>query len=94
MTQVFNNDAVQVYLVLKLLYYTLKKLADTGKVVSWKSKSLSDKKLTTPTTTNSLSSSVNWCENSNFHLTFKESSLKLKKRNFYSSKYNKYFYCL
>ena len=60
LTQVSNNDAVQLYLILKLLYYTLKRLGDTGTVVSWKTKSSSDKNLTTPTTTNSLSSSVNW----------------------------------
>ena len=39
-----------------MLDYTLKRLGDTEKVLSWKSKSLSTKKRTTPTTTcNSLS---------------------------------------
>ena len=42
----------------QMLYYILKRLGNTEKVVSWKSKGLSAKKLTTPTTTdNSLSPS-------------------------------------
>ena len=32
------NDGAQLYLIFQLLYYTLKKLGNTGKVVSWKSK--------------------------------------------------------
>ena len=36
------------------LYYTLKKLGDTEKIVSWKSKGLSAEKRTTPTNTGSL----------------------------------------
>ena len=59
--------------------YTLKRLGGTEKVVSWKSKSLSDEKLTTPTTNdNSLSPSIKWYENSNFYLIFKGSCLKQK----------------
>ena len=34
----------------KLLYYTLKIIGNTEKVVSWKSKGVSDEKHTTPTT--------------------------------------------
>ena len=36
----FNNDGAQLYLILQPLYYTLKKLGDTERVVSWKSKGL------------------------------------------------------
>ena len=44
---------------------------DTEKVVSWKSKGLSNETFTTYTTTdNSLSLSIKWCENSNFCLIF------------------------
>ena len=46
-----NNDGAQLYLILRLLYYTLKGLDNTEKVVSWKSKGLSTGKLTTPPTT-------------------------------------------
>ena len=91
----FNNDGAQVYLILQSLYYTLKRLGDTEKVLSWKSEGLSAEKLTTPSTTdNSLSPSIKWYENSNFCLIFKGSCLKQKNRNFYSSKCNKFFYCL
>ena len=34
----FFNDGLQLYLIFQLLYYTLKRLGDTEKVVSWKSK--------------------------------------------------------
>ena len=45
----------------QVLYYTLKKLSNTEKVVSWKSKALSVKKFAIPTITdNSFSPSVNW----------------------------------
>ena len=75
----FNNDGAQLYLILQPLYYTLKRLGDTTKVVSWKSKRLSTKKCTTPTTTdNSLSLSFKWYENSNFCLIFKGSCVKQK----------------
>ena len=47
----FVNDVAQLYLILQPLYYPLKRLDDTEKVVSWKSKGLLMKKLTTPTTT-------------------------------------------
>ena len=59
---------------------TLKKrLGDTEKVVSWKSKGLSTEKLTTPATTeNILSPSIKWYESSNSCLIFKESLLKQK----------------
>ena len=39
------------YLILQPLYYTLKRLGDNEKVVSWKSKGFSAEKLTTATTT-------------------------------------------
>ena len=40
----FNNNGVQPYLILQLLYYTLKRLGDTEKIASWKSQGLSAKK--------------------------------------------------
>ena len=44
-----------------MLYYTLKRLGDTEKIVLWESKDLAAKKLNTPTTTvNSLSPSIKW----------------------------------
>ena len=44
-----------------MLYYTLKRLGDTEKIVSWKSKGLSAEKLTVPITTDkSLSPSIKW----------------------------------
>ena len=64
----FNDDGTQLYLILQPLYYTLKRLGDTEKVVSWKSKCLSAEKRTTPTTTdNSLSPSIKWYENINLN---------------------------
>ena len=55
----FNNDGAQFYLMFELLYYTLKRLGDTEKIVLWKSNGLSGKKLATPTTTdNSLSPTI------------------------------------
>ena len=69
----------QLYVILQTLYYTLKRLGNTEKILSWKSKGLSAEKRTTPTTTdNSLSSSIKWYTNSNFYLVFKRSSLKQK----------------
>ena len=60
----FNNDESQSFLIFQPLYYNLKRLGNTEKFVSWKSKDLTDKKRTTPTTTdNSLSLSINWYEN-------------------------------
>ena len=47
----FFNDGAQLYLILQTLYQTLKRLGDTEKFISWKSKGLSFEKLTTPTTT-------------------------------------------
>ena len=50
------NDGAQLFLTFQMLCYTLKRLGDTEKVLSWKSKRLSTEKGTTPTTTyNSLS---------------------------------------
>ena len=57
-----------------MLFYTLKRLGNTEKNLSWKSNSLSAGKLTTLTTTdNSLSPSIKWYGNSNFCLVFKGS---------------------
>ena len=65
----FNNDGAQIYLILQLLYYTLKRLGGTEKVVSLKSNGMSTEKCTTLTTTdNSLSPSIKWYENSNLCL--------------------------
>ena len=55
----FNNDRSQNYLNFQWLYYTLKRVGDTEKVVSWKSKGLSAQKPTTSNTTdNSLYPSI------------------------------------
>ena len=72
-----------------MLYYTLKRLGDTEKVVSPISKGLSTEKLTTPSTTdNSLSPSFKWYGNSNFCLIFKGSCSKQR------NKWNIFFNCL
>ena len=64
-------------LILQTLHYTLKRLGDTEKVVSWKSQGLSTEKLTTPTTTDaSLSPSIKWYRNTNFCLMFTGNCLK------------------
>ena len=70
----FNNDGAQHYLILQPLYYTLKRLGDTEKFVSWKSKA------TPATSDNSLSPSIEWYENyfTNFYLIFKGNCLKEK----------------
>ena len=63
----FFNDGVQLYLIFRRLCYTLKKLGDTEKFVSWKFKGLSVEKFTTSTTTdNSLYPSIKWNRDSNF----------------------------
>ena len=60
-----------------MLYQTLQRLDDTEKLVSWKSKSLTAEKFTTPTTTgNSVSLSTKWYGDSNFCLSFEGSCLK------------------
>ena len=60
----FFYDGEQLYLIFQTFHYTLKRLGNTEKNVSWKS------------TDNSLSPSIRWYENSNFCLVFKESCLK------------------
>ena len=56
----FVNDGAQLYLIFQRFYCTLKRLGDTEKVVSSKSKDFLAEKLTTPITTeNILSRSVN-----------------------------------
>ena len=53
--------------MVQTLYYTLKRLGNTEKVVLWKSKGLpAEKRYTLTTTDNSLSPSVKWYGNSNF----------------------------
>ena len=59
------NDGAQLQVIFQPLYYTLKTLGDTEKIVSWKSKALSAEN------SNSLSPSSKWYENSNFRLVFK-----------------------
>ena len=60
-----------------MLYYTLKRLSDTEKILSWKAKGMSARKLTTPATNdNNFSPSIKWNRNSNFCLVFKGSCLK------------------
>ena len=55
----FLTDGAQLYLISQMLYYTLKRLGNTEKIVSWKFKDFIAEKLTTPTTTdNSLSPSI------------------------------------
>ena len=72
----FFIDRVQLYLIFQTLYYTLKRLNNTEKIVSWKSRGLSVKNLTAPTTAdNSPSLTTKWYRNSNFCLVFKESCL-------------------
>ena len=62
-----------------MLYYGLKRLSDTEKIVSWTSKGFSAKKLATPTITdNSFYLPIKWYGNSNFCLVFKGSCLKQK----------------
>ena len=56
----FFNDGAQLYIIFQPLYYTLKRLGDTEKIVSWKSKGLLIEKRFAPTTTdNSFSPSIN-----------------------------------
>ena len=85
----FVNDGAQIYLILQQLYYTLKRLRYTEKVVSWNCKGLSPEKPTA-----SLPPSIKWYENSNYCLIFKGSYLKQKKVQLYCSKYNKFICCL
>ena len=76
----FFNDGAQPYLIFQMLCYTLKKLGDRGKIVSWKSEGLPAEKYTTPTTThNSSSPLIKSYGNSNFCLVFKGSFLKKSK---------------
>ena len=74
-----NNDGARLYLIFQPLYYSLKRLGDTEKVVSWKSKGFSTKKHNDLNTAdNSPSPPITWYESSNFCLTFKGSCLKQK----------------
>ena len=69
--------------LLQPLYETLKRLGNTEKVVSWRSKGWLTKKLTASTTTgNSFLRSVNQYGDSSFCLIFKGSYLKHKKAIF------------
>ena len=71
----FVNVGAQLYIMFQPLYYTLKRLGHTEKIVSWKTKGLVTEKRTTPTTTdNSLSPSIEWFENSTFVQYLKEAA--------------------
>ena len=60
-----------------MIYYTLKRLEDTEKNVSWRFKGLSVEKFMTPNTTdNSLSPSIKWYGNLKICLVFNGSGLK------------------
>ena len=62
----------QLILIFQMFYYSLKRLGDTEKVVSWKCKGLSTEKLTAPNTDdNSLSPSIKCYKKSNFCPIFK-----------------------
>ena len=70
----FFIDGAQLYLIFQTIYYIFKRLGDTEKFVSWKSKGSSAEKLATATTAdNSLFPSINWFGDSNFCLSFKGS---------------------
>ena len=76
---IFFNNGAQLSLIFQTLYYTLERLGDTEKTVSWKSKDFSVEKHTAPITIdNSLSPSIKWYGNSNFCFVFKGSCLKQK----------------
>ena len=78
----FCKDGTKLYLIFQTLYYIPKRLDDTEKIVSWKSKNLSSVKFTTLTTTdNSLSPSIKWYENTFFSI-FKGSWLKQKRATY------------
>ena len=74
---------MQVYSILKQLYYTLKGLGGTEKFVSWKSEGLWTEYFTTSTTIgNSFSPSIKWHNDTNVSLKFKESYLKQRNATF------------
>ena len=91
----FSKDWAQLYLIFQTLYYTLKRLRNAEKIVSWKSKGLSAEKLTTTNTgDNSFSPSIKWYRNSNFCLVFKGSCLKQKNATYTPPNRINFFYCL
>ena len=63
----FRNNGAKLYLIFQTLYYTLKRVSDAKKYVSWKSKG------------NSVSPWIKWYRNANVCLVFKKSCLKQKK---------------
>ena len=73
------SEGAKLYLIFEPLYYILKKLGNTEKAISWRSKGLSFEKFTTLTTT-SHSPSIKWYGNSDFCSVFKRSYLKPKKK--------------
>ena len=76
----FNNNGSQNCLIFQPLYYTLKRLVNIEKIVSWKSRDLSRKKLTTSfITNNSLSPTTKCHEDLKFCFVLKGSCLKQKK---------------
>ena len=86
------NDGAQLYSILQPLYYTLKILDDTKKVVSWKSKGLPTEKLTTSTTADNIFSPWIRCyEDSNFYLIFKARGFKQRSTTFTPSNVIIYF---
>ena len=75
----FFNDGTQLSLSFQTVSYSLTRIAYTVKIVSWKSKGLSVKKLATATATdNSPSPSIKWYRNLDFCFVFKKSCLKQK----------------
>ena len=72
------SEGAKLYLIFEPLYYILKKLGNTEKAISWRSKGLPFEKFTTLTTT-SHSPSIKWYGNSDFCSVFKRSCLKQKK---------------
>ena len=69
----FFNDGLQLYLIFQPLYYTLKTLSNSEKVI-WKSKGLSAKELAVPTTAdNNLLPTIKQHVDSKFCLVLKES---------------------
>ena len=72
----FVNDGAQNYLTLQPLYYTLKKLANTKKCMSRKSKGLSTKYI-------EWYKQLNGTETQIFRLVFKKNCLKQKWETFF-----------
>ena len=75
----FNNDGEKLYLILQLLYYTLKRLDDTEKVMSWKCKGSPLKNvLLLPTLIIFFHHQVKWYEKRNFGFNISRKLIKTK----------------